>query len=342
MGTPGDGGDANGFADGCVGVAGGANGGAETIVLSTAIPANGSAEGWPGGGPKGFADGWVGVAGGATGGAAGCGTGWGGAAGAAADAGGRTANVVAHLEQRTETPDGPTFSSGSLNFVLQDGHSMTTNVGDYRREGRALAIDPRGTVQCVILSSALRKPNARRRSPPVSREAAPRLALAPETLVALAPAAHHLLRAVSEVIAAAQAAFDALPPETRQRSRWSIRSARAALDLVGRLALAGAERARRQSRETLKAETAREILAALDVRAARMDGRAADALLTVREAVRSALGGSSERPLPLAPRKPARAKRRVRRIPPVSFEAEDAGDEGTKPTGGSRAPGTRE
>lgn len=155
------------------------------------------------------------------------------------------------------------------------------------------------------MAKALRK-NANAPAPTLSRE----------TLVALAPAANHLLRAVSEVIAAAQAAFEALPPETRERSRWSIRSARAALDLVGRLALSGAERARRQARETLKAETAREILAALDARSSRLDGRAADALQTVRTAVADALGGSASPPPPTRPR---RSNRRVRRIPPVSF-----------------------
>jgi len=147
-------------------------------------------------------------------------------------------------------------------------------------------------------------------------------------LIALAPAANHLLRAVSEVIAAAQSAFDALPVETRARSRWSLRSARVALDLVGRLARSGAERTRRQARANLRAETAREILAALDARASRLDPRSAAALDAVRGAVADALGAEP----PLAPRSPklaARpAPRRLRRIPPVSFDAEsDAGDE---------------
>lgn len=165
-------------------------------------------------------------------------------------------------------------------------------------------------------------------------------------LVALAPAGEHLLRAVSEVVAAGLAAIDALPAETRARSRWSLGSAKAALDLVSRLAVAGAERARRQARETLKAETAREILAALDARSGRLDGRAADALRTVRFAVAGALGldetrvdrdrdsgGDTARSRPrtverAAPRSRAAARRgsgRQRRIPTVSFE--DPGDE---------------
>ena len=165
--------------------------------------------------------------------------------------------------------------------------------------------------------------------PRTPSDGTPRAALSTETLAALAPAAEHLLRAVSEVVAAAQVAIDLIPEETRARSRWSLRSAGAAMSLLARLAESGADRARRTARETLKKETAREILAALAVRAQTLEGSAADALVTVQSAVASALGvdplPSRAKPEPKkdAPRRP-RAKRKLRRIPPVPLAAEDA------------------
>lgn len=116
------------------------------------------------------------------------------------------------------------------------------------------------------------------------------------SLLDLAPAAEHLLGALGEITAAAQVAMESLPPELRIRHRETLRSGKALLALVGSLAESGAIKARARMRSEARREALAEILEAIDQRAARLDGAAADALASVRDAIAAAAGHPGQRP----------------------------------------------
>lgn len=135
-----------------------------------------------------------------------------------------------------------------------------------------------------------------------------------EILASLAPATEHLLRALSEVTAAAQSALEAVPLASRVRDSDALRSGKAALGLLTSLASAGAATARKRARTEMRREAFGEILEALDERASRLTGAAADALSTVRDAIADAAGTPSQ---PKPKQKPVVRKksRRPRRKP---------------------------
>lgn len=156
---------------------------------------------------------------------------------------------------------------------------------------RLTTADERPTVQRVIMS----------RRPAKSGRA--------EILASLAPATEHLLRALSEVTAAAQSALEAVPLASRVRDSDALRSGKAALGLLTSLASAGAATARKRARTEMRREAFGEILEAIDERASRLTGAAADALGTVRDAIADAAGASAR------PKPKSKKSRRPRRKP---------------------------
>lgn len=135
-----------------------------------------------------------------------------------------------------------------------------------------------------------------------------------EILASLAPATEHLLRALSEVTAAAQSALEAVPIASRVRDSGAVQSGKAALSLLTSLASAGAATARKRARTEMRREAFGEILDALDERASRLTGAAADALDTVRAAIADAAGEPSKpKPKPKRETAPKKSKKRSRR-----------------------------
>lgn len=140
-----------------------------------------------------------------------------------------------------------------------------------------------------------------------------------DLLVALAPASAHLLAAAVELVAAARSAMDALTEDDAglpAKSVDALTSARASLDLLASLAATGAEAARAKARDTARREALAEILGALDTRAARLKGPAAEAFAAVRDAVASAAGTQRQGEKRQRPAKAARSERR----PPARHE----------------------
>lgn len=130
-----------------------------------------------------------------------------------------------------------------------------------------------------------------------------------ELLASLAPATEHLLRALSEVTAAAQSALEAVPIASRVRDSGAVQSGKAALSLLTSLASAGAATARKRARTEMRREAFGEILDALDERASRLTGAAADALDTVRAAIADAAGEPQKKTKPAAKKSKKRSRR---------------------------------